>query len=165
MLGVVVLNGPQVGLIVVACFGVLWASVGASVLRSPQRIGVIASAIIVALLLMMQSPRLHQHTSYFHPDCYVYSVVFEVLGILLAIIFIRRFADRSLIPPVVAIVVGLHFIGLCLATGQDVFIWLAIALCLCGALGVLASPAWRRPVTGFGSALALWASAINMILG
>lgn len=165
MLGLVVLNGPQLGLIVVACFGALWAAVGASVLKSKCRIGVIAVATIITLLLMMQSSRLHQRSGYFHANYYVYSVVFEVIAIVVTIVLVRRFADRSLILPLIAIIVGLHFLGLRLATGQDVFIWLAVAMCLFGVTGTLASPAWRRLIAGFGSALALWASALKMILG
>lgn len=164
-LGVVVLSGPQLGLIVVAFFGALWAAVGASVLRTTPRVGIIVAAIIVAILLVMQAPRMRAGGGYFHGDAYMYSVLFEVIAIALAIVLIRRFADRSLIPPVIAIVVGLHFIGLRLATGQDVFIWLAVTMCLFGAAAAMASRTLRLPIAGFGSAIALWGSAIKMIVG
>ena len=164
-LGVVVLNGQQLGLIIVAIFGALWAAVGASVLRSAQRSGITAVAAIVALLLIMQAPRLRAGAGYFHAGAYVYSVLFEVVAIFLTVVLIRRFADRSLIPPVIAIIVGLHFIGLRLATGQNVFIWLAVAMCLFGTLAAITPQTLRLPIAGFGSALALWASAIRMIAG
>jgi len=123
------------------------------------------AAAIVAILLIIQSPRIGASGGYFHAGAYIYSVVFEVIAIFLTIVLIRRFADRSFIPPVIAIIVGLHFIGLLLATGQDIFIWLAVAMCLFGALATMASRTLRLPIAGFGSALALWTSAIKMIVG
>lgn len=160
----VVLNGPQVGLIVVAFFGALWAAVGASALRSRQCVGVTALAIVIAIILAIQFPRLRVTGGYFHSGIYVYSVLFEVIAIAIAIVLIRRFADRSFIPPVIAIIVGLHFVGLRGATGEDIFVWIAVAMCVFGAVAALSSRRLRLPIAGFGSALALWGSAITMII-
>ena len=158
-----VLNGPSLGLIVVALFGALWAMVGASAFSLRQRIGLIAAAIAISLFLIAQLHRVRS-SGYFHSNVYMYSVLFEAVAIIFSVVLLRRFADRSFIPPVIAIVVGLHFIGLRLATGEDVFVWLAIAMCVFGSVAIVAPRALRLPIAGFGCAFALWASAIRMLV-
>lgn len=95
----------------------------------------------------------------------MYSVLFEAVLIVLTVVLVRRFSHRSLIPPIIAIIVGLHFVGLYFAAGQVVFIWLAVAMFVVGVVAVLAPQALRLPIAGFGSAIALWGSAIEMLFG
>lgn len=124
-----------------------------------------AVAAIVAAFLIMQASRLRIGSGHFYASIYWYSVLFEVLAIISTVVLVRRFSDRSLIPPIIAIVVGLHFVGLYLAIGQVVFVWLAVAMCFAGAAAVMAPQNLRLPIAGFGSSVALWVSAIVMIRG
>jgi hypothetical protein len=63
-----------------------------------------------------------------------------------------------LVAPIVTAIVGVHFVGLWFATGNQKWLWLEAALCGVGIIGLLVPPAARLPTAGIGSAPALWAS-------
>jgi hypothetical protein len=65
---------------------------------------------------------------------------------------------------VIAIIVGLHFLGLWRVTGAEIFIALAGGLCLVGRIALWAAESRRLLITGFGCAFVLWASAAATII-
>lgn len=160
-----VVNGAALATIIVAAFGGVWCLYGALGLPSRLRAVLIAVAFVVSTTLVILGAR---HTrmvaSRFDLPVYYASVAFEVLAIIIVARLLRILGRRTLIGPCIAAIVGLHFIGLWLATNDLLFIWLSIALCAVGGGAVLLQPAGRTVAAGIGSALVLWFSAIVMIV-
>lgn len=91
-------------------------------------------------------------------------VAFPVAGRLLTLS-----GHAEAVTPVIAIIVGLHFIGLITAFRSGLFGWVAGAFCVIGGVA-LALPtqvgevALRQVFVGLGCAVALWLSVMPQTL-
>jgi hypothetical protein len=155
-----------------AVFAALWGLVGARGLAGAwrRRIAVLvlmASAGLVARALI--APPQPAYAQRFDAHIYGYAVAFEIVGVVLAALALRAPGRRGLLAPVLAIITGLHFVGLWLATGQRLFVGVTLGLC---AAGLIALGWARRPnsaadprlaIAGLGSAFVLWAACLSSL--
>lgn len=159
------MSGDQIGAIVGVAFGCAWGIAGGLSLPPLWRAAtVIGSLLISASIALLIGVSASAPRGYFDGAIYGIAVTAEVVAIVIAAIALRRTRKSSFIPPVVAAIVGLHFLGLWRATGNLVFVWLAGALCAVGLLATLVSRSMRMPLTGIGSAVALWAAALATVV-
>lgn len=160
------MSGDQIGTLVGVSFAWCWGVVGSIALPSPWRAaGLIGSTHISALLAAAALHFSFHSAREFNGPIYGIAVTAEVVAIATAGALLTRARRQSLIPPAVAAIVGLHFIGLWRATGNIIFVWIAGALCVVGLTGAAVPKAARMPVAGLGSALVLWSSVIATLLG
>ena len=85
------------------------------------------------------------------------AVLFEAVAILIAVLLLGgRPAAARYLPTVVALIVGVHFLGLVAAFGSRIYFVVCAAMCLFGlaALGV-PSPAMRAAIVGIGCGVVL----------
>jgi hypothetical protein len=85
------------------------------------------------------------------------AVLFEAVAILIAVLLLGgRPAAARYLPTVVALIVGVHFLGLVAAFGSRIYFVVCAAMCLFGlaALGV-PSPAMRAMIVGIGCGVVL----------
>jgi glucan phosphoethanolaminetransferase (alkaline phosphatase superfamily) len=160
----VAINGPVLGTLVVSIFGGVWCLYGAWGLQPRARALPIVAALTISTALVLSAVHTRAVTHQFVLSVYLYSLVFEVVAIVVIARVLRRSGRTTLIGPVIAVIVGLHFIGLWLATGDSIFIGLTIALCAVGLCAMRLRPSVRIAAAGFGSALVLWGSGLIMIL-
>jgi hypothetical protein len=153
------MDGSAIGSLVGAGFGCAWALAGAAPLKPPLRIAAILAGLAVTSGLVAMAIH-HTPTSAgsFGGAIYGAAVLFELVAITTAATLLRRRGRSALLPSAVATIVGLHFVGLWLATGNAVFAWLALALVCVGFGSACVPREWRLTTAGFGSALCLWAS-------
>lgn len=140
-------------------FGLFWLFVGANAVHG--RVGTVIAAagcVIFALAaLRIIIRRRRPRGTRFIGGYYLAAVGAEVVAIVAAQNWLAAHGQKQLLFPVIGIIVGLHFIGLWLATGDRVFAWLTsvmVAINLAALLLPL-SPDARRMVSGFGSSAAL----------
>jgi hypothetical protein len=153
-------NGEQIGTIVGIVFGCAWGIAAGSAFSAGWRTPAIAASLAISAVLIARTLRLPQTPDgSFNGRIYGIAVSFEMVVILVATIFLNRTGNQTLIPPVVTIVVGLHFTGLWRASDRAVFLWLAAALCAVGCVAAALPEPRRLPATALGSAVALWSAA------
>src|SRR5215469_1141694 len=159
------MSGDQIGMIIGAAFGCAWGIAGAVTLRSPRRETLVIVSFAISFLLIRATLSATLPMSHFNGTPYGIAVGLEAVAIAIAAITLNGTGNASFVPPVVAAIVGLHFIGLWLATGKVVFLGTTVALCAVAVAGVFSPAPARLPVTGLGSALALWASVAVSLFG
>ena len=160
------------GLAAGATFAALWGLAGARGLAGAwrRRIAVLvlmASAGLIARAFI--APPQPAYAMRFEAPVYGYAAAFEIVGVVLSALLLRAPGRRALIAPVIAIVTGLHFIGLWIATGQRLFLGVTLGLCAAGLIalgwprrpGGAADP--RLAIAGLGSALVLWAACLSSL--
>ena len=103
-------------------------------------------------------------SSHFDGLAYLCEIVIEIAAIVALVVSLSQLNKGSLIAPATAAIVGIHFLGVWLATANQTFVWLSIVLCCVGALAAMAPPQFRMSLSGMGSALALWLSAASTVL-
>lgn len=154
------MNGAQLGLIIPVGFGCLWAVAGTTDFRGASRFLILLASIGISGALIFATLRTPlQVRGQFDGSIFAMAVAFEALAIAAVVIILNRRDWTSLILPAIAIIVGLHFVGLWRATANVSFIWLALALCVVGLVAASLPAPMRRPVAGLGSALSLWGTA------
>ncbi len=98
---------------------------------------------------------------------------FSVLAMLIAFPIAGRLLTASGYPgaimPVIAIIVGLHFLGLVRAFRSGLFVWVALGFCLVGGAALLLPLVWegvalRQAVVGLGCAAVLWLGVTPLCL-
>jgi hypothetical protein len=155
-----------------AAFAALWGLAGARGLAGAWRrrvavlvlmgcAGVIARAVI--------APPQPAYAMRFDAPVYGYALAFGIAGVVLAALALRAPGRRGFIAPVVAIIMGLHVIGLWIATGQRLFLGVTLGLSAAGliALGWPSRPGGtadpRLAIAGLGSAIVLWAACLSSL--
>lgn len=140
-------------------FGLFWLFVGASAVHGlAATIIVVTGCSIFALAaLWIVIRRRRPRGTRFICGYYLVAVGAEVAAIVAAQNWLAAHGQKQLLFPVVGIIVGLHFIGLWLATGDRVFAWLTSAMVAINFAALLLplNPDARRMVSGFGSSAAL----------
>lgn len=156
------MSGDQIGTMVGVAFGCAWGIAGTLPLSPLWRtVGVLGSIAVSATLVMLIRGAPGSVGGHFNGAIYGIAVTAEVVAIVIAGIILSRTGHSSFIPPAVAAIVGLHFIGLWLASGNVTFLWLSGALCAVALGAATMGQAARMPVAGIGSALALWGAALS----
>lgn len=103
----------------------------------------------------------------FRLRAYRLAVTFEVIGVPAAFGLLGgRPGTAIYLPTAVAVIVGLHFVGVVVAFRSRLYIWVAIAMCACGlaALAVPASAPARIALVGLGCGFVLWVTAVARLL-
>jgi hypothetical protein len=123
-------------------------------------------AAVVALRLIL--PEGSGTSAKFNGLAYWVSVAFETIGILIAVAWLVRKRKTEYIMPAIAIIVGLHFVGLWPAFSDPKALWIAAGFCIVGGLAIAVpaagAAALRRTITGFGCSAVLWISSAVSIL-
>ena len=160
------MTGQQIGVLIGVIAGGGWALAGAASLRGALRVIAVIGSLGLSVLLGVATADLPSTamTARFDGGIYGIAVTAETIAILGAVALLRRSARQDWLPPVIAVIVGLHFLGLWRATGSLVFVALAAGLCVVGIGGSLVPDSRRLLVVGFGCAAALWAAAVVTIV-
>ena len=159
------MSGDQIGTIVGVAFGCAWGIAGSVPLPPIWRIaGILGSIAASAILILLIRGAPGSTDGYFNGAVYGIAVTAEFVAIAIVAVVLNRTGNSSFIPPTVAAIVGLHFVGLWLATGNARFLWLAGILCAIGLGAATMGKAARLPAAGIGSALALWAVALSTLV-
>lgn len=153
-----------------ALFALVWAAAGASGTRVPVVVGAVAvavTALAVALAVRSGSrppgrPRRLPHDW----DHGVGTVnVVQVVAIVAAIAILGTAGVPMLVPPVVCVIVGVHFLPLARLFDQPQYRWTGVLLCLVGVGGLLAlalgsGPELSRALVGLSAATVLWGTSL-----
>lgn len=139
-------------------FAVLWLLLGAAALPVPWRYGVGVTGLALIGMLAWRVWHLNEpRTGLFRMNRYRTAVIAEFAAIAVAQLALARTGLTGYLLPVVAILVGLHFVGLWWAGGGAQYLWLAAVMTLVGAAALLlpSGSAAMQAVTGLGSGAAL----------
>ena len=160
------MTGLQIGLLIGSVAGCGWAFAGASALPRAARGGAFLAAGVIGAALAAATMRMPARavTGTFDGAVYGIAVTAETVGIIVTALVLRRLGRGDWLAPAVAILVGLHFLGLWRATARATFIAVALGMCLVGAVGLAVPRRQRLAVTGIGCALALWGSVAWTLL-
>jgi len=144
-------------------FGLLWLLVGAAAVGAAAGKAIAAAGILLFGLAAFRVIRRRggRANRRFHRLYYIAAVATEIAAIIAAQRWLLTHGQEALLFPVVGIIVGLHFIGLWLASKDRRFAWLTVAMVglNCAALFLPLWPAGRVELSGFGSAVALLVTA------
>jgi hypothetical protein len=157
------MSSKKTGIAILSIMGLLWCLVGAITLPHTWRMTVIAGALIVYAALLYANASRPSALTKLDGETFALAVAFEVIGIAAAAGFLLASHQPTYILAAIAVVVGLHFIGMWLATDNKAYLGIAAAMCGVGLASVfLPSPA-RMQVAGLGSAIVLWVGAAQGI--
>ncbi|MFF5895422.1 hypothetical protein ACFY8O_05770 [Streptomyces argenteolus] len=163
------------GTVVLSVFALVWAFAGASGLTSPGAglaveivaVPVTAAAIVLAYRKgAAPSPRLVDLPANWARSVGIVNVA-ELVAVLAVIAASRASGHPGVIPPALALVVGLHFVPLARLYDQGQYRGTAAALCLVAVAGFALAAAGVpdgsvRAVVGCAAALTLWTSAYHV---
>jgi hypothetical protein len=144
-------------------FGVLWLLIGANAVGNPASdviayVGILLFVLAAARVIRRPARRYDRR---FKMSYYIAAVVAEVAAIAVAQSWLASHGQTELLMPVIGIIVGLHFIGLWLASGHRLFAWLTGAMVAINLAALLLplSTRGRKMMSGFGSSAALLVAA------
>jgi hypothetical protein len=167
-----------IGTIIGIVFGLVWGVVGACPLPPEWRLNALIAIVLIAAALIIAAVRTSGSTNVlgskpFDGRAYGGAVAAEALAIVVAVPLLTHAHREAYVPPVIALIVGLHFLGLWKASGQRMFVWICVGLCAVSCAAALlpsdvvvegTGMQSRLAFTGLGSALALWiACAVSML--
>jgi hypothetical protein len=135
--------------------------------RPYDRIGcalALAIALIFLVRLWRHEPPLDSARPLFKTSSYLIAVAAELLGMYTAALVLPRFGAQQQVYSVIGCIVGLHFIGLWLATRSRQFLVITAGMCFVSALSMIVPFTWhtislRYLVLGAGNAAILWFAA------
>ena len=158
------MSGNQIGTVIGVLFGCAWGIAGATRLPRAWRAAVVLTSILISASLIAAVTRVHAAVAgRFNGAIYGAAVAAEVLAIIIAAIILNRLNRKTFVPPVLCVIVGLHFLGLWQATNDVAFVVLAVGLCAIGAAAASLRPSLRLAAAGLGSAIALWLAAASTL--
>jgi hypothetical protein len=146
-------------------FGTFWAMLGAFALPRPyNRVGCVLAAIIAILFLVVlwrREPRGDTATAVFRMPIYLIAVFAELLCMYAAALLLPRIGGGQEVYSAIGCIVGLHFIGLWLATQSRRFLHITGGMCFVSLLSMIVPFTWhsiglRYLLLGAGNALILW---------
>jgi hypothetical protein len=149
-------------------FGAFWATLGALALPRPyEDIGCVLAALTAIIFLMRlwrYKPNADAARPHFRMSIYGIAVFAELLGIYVAALVLPRMGASQQVYPVVGCIVGLHFIGLWLATRSERFLHITVGMCLVSVFSMIMPFTWhtiglRYLLLGAGNAIVLWLAA------
>lgn len=144
-------------------FGGLWSVLGAMALPRHWMMPAIVAGLLLTVLLLVQRCRgTASGHGLFRRRAYIVAVVLEVAALYVLMPLLKKYGLESYAVPALGLVVGLHFIGLWVASGLRRYLWLCAAMCAVSLIGILLPGAatghfnMRDVVAAYGCALALW---------
>jgi hypothetical protein len=149
-------------------FGTFWALLGAFALPRPYNRTGCALALIIALIFLARLWRYEPPTAaarpLFRTRAYLIAVSAELLCIYMAALLLPRFGAQQQVYSAIGCIVGLHFIGLWLATRSRRFLRITAGMCFVSLLSILMPFTWhsiglRYLLLGGGNAIVLWVAA------
>ncbi|WP_051441992.1 hypothetical protein [Arthrobacter sp. H14] len=165
------------GVVVLALFAVLWAAVGASGLTAGTAGMVRIAAVIpsIAIVLLAYHPgsaELPERQRYQPQGWYRHVGIVNLVQAAAIAVTVLGFiaADvPQLVPPVVSLIVGLHFLPLARLFDQPQYRWTGAGLSAASVAGLLilaVGPGAEasRIVAGFAAAATLWATSARLAL-
>lgn len=181
-------RGSGIGVIFMALFGTLWAGTGVMGLQGWGFPYVELAAIFVGIILVIEGISLI-YTSQKMPDQvsengarrlkrmnFWFNIVFIAEGLLIgiAIAICNMINQTDLIPGVIAIIVGIHFLPLAALFQIKIYYATGVLLCLLALITLLIVPDTvmfgehqiLAPLSllGFGCALILWTTGLTLLL-
>lgn len=162
-----------------ALFGAVWAVAGAPALGGIAGTVALVSSWAVALALCLGAvklrraarglPRVDPGRARSRRDGRIsrsFNLVFGLHGVAIAVsvVLLVRNGLGTLIPAVVAIVVGFHYFPLAELFRVRAYHATGAALCALGAVALLLAPSTRLPVVGLGCAATLFATAAYVLV-
>ncbi|WP_340371967.1 hypothetical protein [Peribacillus sp. FSL E2-0218] len=177
-------RGTGIGVIFMAFFGTLWAGIGVMGLQEWGFPYVELAAILVGFLLLIGGISLlhaaqempHQITGKLKRIRFWFNIVFIAEGLLIgaAIAICNATHQTDLIPGVIAIIVGLHFLPLASLFQIKLYYLTGTLLCSLALITLLAAPSAfmlggheitaKLSLLGFGCALILWSTGLTLML-
>jgi hypothetical protein len=151
-----------VGAIIVSGFAVAWTAAGARRLGRRWFAILFSLAILISLGLIYAGAHIAPGRPVtFNARAYNISVAFEAVLIFLAVFFFRRPDRKHRLLPIISIIVGLHFFGMVVALGSNLYWWIGSAMCALPiiTMSLLPRNLWD-PVVGLGCAVILWFAVI-----
>jgi len=164
------------GAYVFAVFGFVWAMAGSSIAGRAAWVVLVVAAVVsvtVAVLGHRSGKNGAGERRRALPEGWGRSVgvvnIVQIVAIAAAVFGLSSAGFASLIPPVVCLIVGLHFIPLARLYDQHQYRWTAGLLSLVALLGLGAVLWGAGPETvlggvGFAAAVILWASAAHVAI-
>lgn len=165
------------GALVLAVFALVWAAGGISGIESAalvtvlRTIAVVVSALTIGLALRYGSRSAPNRPQRMMPGWRRRLGLVNVLqtaGIGLAILLLGLLGWQALIPAVVCLVVGVHFLPLARIFDESLYTWTGALLCAVSAAGMAALAVGdglaSRAVVGLGAACVLWAASLWLTL-
>jgi hypothetical protein len=153
-------------------FGGLWALIAALALPFYWRFPVALLAALVTSLLIVRLWRTSQTASssgarLFGRKAYQLAVVAEVAAIYGASVTLPHVVWQGYSIQIVGVIVGLHFIGLWVATRSKRFLGIAGGMCAISAIAIALPEDFgvlnvRNVITGLGNAFVLWLGASRL---
>ncbi len=149
-------------------FGAFWALLGAFALPRPYDRAGCALAVVIALIFLLRllkyEPLLDSARPLFKTSAYLIAVVAELLGMYTAALVLPRFGAQQQVYSAIGCIVGLHFIGLWLATRSPRFLHITAGMCFVSLLSTIMPFTWhtiglRYLLLGVGNATVLWVAA------
>jgi hypothetical protein len=144
-------------------FGGLWSVLGAMALPQHWTVPVVVIGLLVTVFLLLQRCRnAGSGSRLFRRRAYIVAVVLEVAGLYVAMLLLQKYGLEPFFVQALGFVVGLHFIGLWVASGQCRYLWLCFSMCVVSLIGIMLPSAasghfnLRNVVTAYGCAVALW---------
>lgn len=181
-------RGSGIGVMFMALFGTLWAGTGVMGLQGWGFPYVELAAIFVGIIMVIEGISLI-YTSQKMPDQvsvngarrlkrmnFWFNIVFIAEGLLIgmAIAICNMINQTDLIPGVIAIIVGIHFLPLAALFQIKVYYATGVLLCLLALITLLIVPDTvmfgehqiLAPLSflGFGCALILWTTGLTLLL-
>ena len=156
--------GSAIGLF----FGGVWSVLGARALSSGWRLLVADAGIVLTVVLIVRLWRTPRRSdaapAVFRSRYYIAAVVLELIALNVVGNLLLRSGRAGYLLTSVGVIVGLHFIGLWLATRMPRFLWIAGAMCAVSTLAAFLPAATagfnpRDAATGFANAVVLWIGA------
>jgi hypothetical protein len=149
-------------------FGTYWALLGAFAL--PRRYDSIGCALVVVIAILFlvrlwkHEPSTNAAGPLFRVPTYLIAVFAELLGMYAAAFLLPQFSAGQQVYSAIGCIVGLHFIGLWLATGSQRFLQITVGMCVVSLLSMIMPFTWhgiglRYLLLGAGNALVLWLAA------
>ena len=149
-------------------FGAFWALFGAFALPRPYNRTGCALAVVIALIFLLslwkREPPTAAARPLFKTSAYLIAVAAELFGMYAAALLLPRFGAQQQVYSAVGCIVGLHFIGLWLATRSPRFLHITAGMCVVSLLSMIMPFTWhtiglRYLLLGVGNALVLWVAA------
>ena len=150
-------------------FGTFWALIGAFALPSPYDHAGCVLVVVLGLVFLVRLWRYETAAAgrpLFRTWAYVLAISAELLGMYMAALLLPRFGAQQQVYSAVGCIVGLHFIGLWIATRSPRFLRITVGMCLVSLLSMILPFTWhaiglRYLLLGAGNALVLWVAAIG----
>jgi hypothetical protein len=155
-------RGGIIGGLIGLAFGWLWLFVGSTAAGSAGTAILIGGSAVFVLAAWRTVTREQPGEGRFNAAYYIAAVVAEIVAIAASQSWLSSHQRGDLLFPVVGIIVGLHFIGLWLASRREAFLWLSgamVAINLLALLLPLSEPA-RTILSGFGSSASLLVAVV-----